>query len=301
MNTPGHEPLTPEERAWAQRLEREGPHGEPGPALDARILAAARAAVETPAASRPRHRSRWPVALGLAASVALAVGLAWRLRPLPEPVVYDEAASAATAESAMAVETAPAAADPAARATQPVGAPPPPSATAVPAPPAAQVQVPRARPAAAAEPAVPVVTDEAAQDTLDMVADPPASPAPPVPPAPPTTPALAPTPVGNAARTGAAKAAAAPQTGDAAAAQRRDAAQAEIAEAAAAAADAAGEPEEDVPPATADSPAVREAWLRRIRELQAAGRIDEARASLAEFMHRHPGHPLPDDLKPLAE
>ena len=79
-----HDPtsLNPEERELAQRLARLGPHGEPSPALDARILAAAQAA----AASAPvRHRRRWPVALGAVASLALALGIAWRLRPLPGP------------------------------------------------------------------------------------------------------------------------------------------------------------------------------------------------------------------------
>ncbi|MGN6513883.1 MAG: tetratricopeptide repeat protein [Lysobacteraceae bacterium] len=71
---------------------------------------------------------------------------------------------------------------------------------------------------------------------------------------------------------------------------------------AAAAADAAAgdEPPEDVPPATADAPAVREAWLQRIRELLASGQTDAARASLKEFVRRHPDAPLPDDLRALA-
>ena len=58
---------------------------------------------------------------------------------------------------------------------------------------------------------------------------------------------------------------------------------------------------EDVPPATADSPEVREAWLQRIRELAEAGNADDARASLEEFVRRYPNHPLPDDLRALLE
>ena len=44
MNPYPHEPLTPEERELAQLTARLPPHGEPSPALDARILAAAHAA-----------------------------------------------------------------------------------------------------------------------------------------------------------------------------------------------------------------------------------------------------------------
>ncbi|MEZ0469847.1 hypothetical protein [Luteimonas salinilitoris] len=83
--TQDRDPLTPEERALAERLAQASPRAEPSPALDARILAAARAtATETPSASvRPRRR-RWPATLGIAASLALAVGIAWQLRPLPQ-------------------------------------------------------------------------------------------------------------------------------------------------------------------------------------------------------------------------
>ena len=57
--------------------------------------------------------------------------------------------------------------------------------------------------------------------------------------------------------------------------------------------------EEDVPPATADAPEVRDAWLQRIRELAAAGKFDDARASLREFIRRWPDYPLPADLRAL--
>ncbi|MDH5821625.1 hypothetical protein QFW77_01270, partial [Luteimonas sp. RD2P54] len=61
--TADREPLTPEERDLAERLARSAPRARPSPALDARILAAARAA--RPAAGgggtgarsgRPRRR-----------------------------------------------------------------------------------------------------------------------------------------------------------------------------------------------------------------------------------------------------
>lgn len=56
---------------------------------------------------------------------------------------------------------------------------------------------------------------------------------------------------------------------------------------------------DDVPPATADAPEVRDAWLRRIEALQRDGRIDEARASLAEFRRRHPEAAIPPALQAL--
>lgn len=108
------EPLSPEERALAERLSRLDAHREPAPALDAAILAAARAAAKgdtstervvvepiaaaaaTPTAAsakdsppanastvvplRPRKpMSRWPLGLSLAASLVLAAGIGWRL------------------------------------------------------------------------------------------------------------------------------------------------------------------------------------------------------------------------------
>ena len=58
---------------------------------------------------------------------------------------------------------------------------------------------------------------------------------------------------------------------------------------------------EDVPPATVDSPQVRDAWLQRIRELVKSGKAEDARASLSEFVHRYPEYPLPDDLSALLD
>lgn len=88
-----HEPLTPEERALAQSLSRLGPHGGPSPDLDARILGAARAAVHgTPATGGqvPPSRRRWPLGMGVAASVLLAAGIAWQLRPMHDVPVASE-------------------------------------------------------------------------------------------------------------------------------------------------------------------------------------------------------------------
>ena len=90
-----HDVLTPEElaleRELAQRLARLGPQREPSPALDARVLAAAHAAVQ-PRAQR-RKPATWPTVFGLAASVVFALGLAWKLRPEPANVGSSQAAS----------------------------------------------------------------------------------------------------------------------------------------------------------------------------------------------------------------
>lgn len=110
------EPFNAEERDLAQRLARLGGPREPAAALDAMILAAARAAVSetaTPAAPaagtpveppadpkvaprRPRKPApRWPVGFGLAASVVLAASIGWRLQIDGDS--HSEAASAPTA------------------------------------------------------------------------------------------------------------------------------------------------------------------------------------------------------------
>ena len=63
--------------------------------------------------------------------------------------------------------------------------------------------------------------------------------------------------------------------------------------------DVGDDPGEDVPPATADSPEVRDAWLRRIGELLKQGKHDDAKASLAEFRRRYPDASLPPELRKL--
>lgn len=122
------EPLDAEERALAEGLARLSAGG-PSPALDASVLAAARDAVgapplhpkasrpETPRAHgahrRPRAKRRWPVAAGAVATLALAVGLAWQLRPTPNSDEFYRASEApasagsgpsAAAADAMSVE-----------------------------------------------------------------------------------------------------------------------------------------------------------------------------------------------------
>ncbi|MGX5730173.1 hypothetical protein ACWKWK_06520 [Pseudoxanthomonas beigongshangi] len=151
MNRRPTEPLDSEERLLADQLARLGPHGEPSSMLDARILAAAHDAV----AARPavRRKPRWPVAMGLAASALLAVGIAWQLRPVDE--MRSDGQVTALPEARMVVgEDAPAAADSSAAATHeelavaaPQAAPPAPAAVALPPTPAKPLVMPRQAPA----------------------------------------------------------------------------------------------------------------------------------------------------------
>jgi hypothetical protein len=128
MSHPFDEPLTPEERAMADRLARLGPRDGPSPALDAKILAAAHAAVA------PRRGRRWlalsgvPATLvtgaGMAAVLALAVGVVWQLRPsAPAPRAPRDEAGDFGFVTAEVIER-----------PEPAAAPPPPPAADVPAP-----------------------------------------------------------------------------------------------------------------------------------------------------------------------
>ncbi|SEK76265.1 hypothetical protein SAMN05428989_0754 [Pseudoxanthomonas sp. GM95] len=151
MTTP-REPLSPEERALAQRLGRGAGPAEPGPSLDARILAMAQAAVdadrtsETPVSSAPplvasapatastpeavaaptrpavmpsRRRPaqrRWTLGLGVAASVLLAVTISWQLRPQRTTErVYETGAASDAAPAPLLQNESPAPAAPMAK------------------------------------------------------------------------------------------------------------------------------------------------------------------------------------------
>lgn len=297
MTLPDPPSLTPEERDLAQRLAQSGPPSEPSPAVDARILAAARvAAASTPPAARSArqlpHR-RWPVALGLAASLVLAVGIAWQLRPLPETrtILSSEAPAASPAGSV--ATPAPVEPMPEARSRALVD-----SGTADPAP-AAKTREPASTPRKstrietrkiAGEPAEPaIVFDMPAQPSAAKTAAPVADDA-----APQAFESTAPS--RRAAPTSPPPAPAATQAQSAA----NEAARAAMA---GAATDAGSlhedEPADDVPPATADSPAVRDAWLQRIRGLVDDGDVAAARASLHEFVRRYPEFTLPEDLRAL--
>jgi hypothetical protein len=284
------QPLDHEERALAALLPR--PHGraEPGADLDARILADAQAALHPQPVARRARRS-WIGPTAVAASLMLAVGLAWQLRPPPAlpaaPVAEDAASADSDAMSMRAFEMPPSTPAPMTQA-RPMAAPPP----------EAMVSAPPARDAPAG---------------ISAPASVPVAPPPPAPPAPPAQ-AM----VGETAAVATPQAAepvrvqAAPMTKASANDARRERAAAsgiiaaETREEAQRAADAATldafvvtDAEEDVPPATADSPEVRDAWLRRIGELLEQGRTVEAQASLAEFKRRYPDATLPPELRKL--
>lgn len=272
--------LTSQERELAERLARLGPHAEPSPAMDARILAAARdAATATPTRGRPR----WPTLIGLAASLLLAVGLAWRLRPLPErpsPPPSAARSEARAAAQADAGATAPAATLPAAITDQKPAtdasanqAPQPEAANAAPATDAQRVDDAMSdRMAPRARDATPAMKTDDAPDAPAETQSPAAfgDVAAPAPPAPPVAPTM--------------QSESTPVVAD---------------EAARAAGASSDEPELDVPPATADAPEVREAWLQRIQALVDAGDIEGARASLHAFVARYPAYTLPENLRAL--
>ena len=131
MSRREREQLTPEEREMALRLSRLESGAAPSASLDAKILESARGGgvASTPSPASPtRPRRRWPVAMGLAASLLVAVGVAWQLRPQPDMQVLQappETARSVTAEP-IQVETpapAPAGAGPAPVAALPDQAP----------------------------------------------------------------------------------------------------------------------------------------------------------------------------------
>ena len=298
MKLPDSASLTPEERDLAQRIAQSGPPREPSPALDARILAAARVAAAAPSAATPTRqfpRRRWPVALGVAASLVLAVGVAWRLRPLPDTRTRypSEAPAASPARSAaapasveaMAEAQPPAATDSGVAGSAPAADTPPPAP--MPENPA-RVDMRKTAPAPV-EPAI--VFDQPAQSAAAKSA----------------TPSVAPV-AGEAApqafgSTAPARRAAAISPSPAQDAMQQSATNEAARAAMAGAADAGSlhddEPVDDVPPATADSPAVRDAWLQRIRGLVDDGDVAAARASLREFVRRYPTFARPEDLRAL--
>lgn len=108
------EPLTAEERAVSDVLARDRALPGPSPALDAAILGAARTAAGAPprgaAAPAPGVRTRRALrTLGLAASVVLAVGVAWQLRPgaAPDLVEFSEAPAVAVMSDRAPASAAP--------------------------------------------------------------------------------------------------------------------------------------------------------------------------------------------------
>lgn len=337
------EPFNAEERDLAQRLARLGGPREPAPALDSIILAAARAAVAEPAAAavstpdphtdskvtplRARKPApRWPLGMGLAASLVLAAGIGWRLQGDGE----GSSAESAIASAPMAEESVQAVIlEPQLQRTSPPPPPPladastdagsrradvaqTPMAKAAPAPsepefvadaPIAEVvaQPPTAPPAPDA--AAPASNAVAADDALDTVS-------------------VSGSRIAAEREVGAAEYTRAPLE------ERRQRAASQPAGKAAAGAAAAPAPSpqserarsivsntavdaearkerdgyifDERPPVTADSAEFRQAWLQRIRGHIAKSENDAARSSLQEFRRRYPDVELPEDLRKLA-
>lgn len=298
-----HDRLDPEERALADALARTGPHGLPPDALDARILAAARAAATPMAATR--RRVRMPVVLGIAASLVVAFVLVVQLRPLldppPAPATGMDGQRTGVAAGAAAERAAPV--------------------------PRRTRERPDGTAAAQAEAAA-VGADEKGETRVDMVAppvdlpartteatDPAPAPAPAAPPPPPptapgaaATPQAATAPEAFPAPAPAADAPDVPADSAERSARLYERAAAVEAEAEATATQQASEPmaaaDAAMAPPAGDSDALaarRDAELARIRVLRDAGELAAARAALAAWRQRWPGAEVPADLRALAE
>jgi len=319
MNRP--DPLTPEERELARLLGRPSATG-PAPAIDEAVLAAARTAVEAPAADAAtwtlppdtavparRPRSRLPAVFGLAASVIFAVGIAWQLKPEDPPAPPLAEPVAAPASSTAVTGTAPAK----------EAAPPPPPAAAPPV-----VQQPRAAKTTALEPA-PAAAPPATERGRDMSSPRPEAIAAPAPPAP--APVQAPAPMMSAPAPQAASAyamdtsepaldsvvvtgstleRAAPRAALKNAPPAKPAPSAPGVMRRAATPMAAPASPDDAVQAlhqavAADASLPRKQWLKRIRERRDAGDVDTARASLERYLQQYPEVRIPRDLRQLLE
>ncbi|GAB2611687.1 hypothetical protein [Novilysobacter erysipheiresistens] len=265
------DPLSPEERELAARLARIGPHGEPSPALDARILGAAQtAAARKPDRSRQR---RWPAWAGIAATLALALGAVWQLRPVQEVSVELEE----TPVQLLIRKPA----EPTPEPMRPIA---PPKATVVPPPPAQvrATKVPSPLPRTAPQaPEPPVVFDE--PSPMDVM-PPPAAPAPP-----PSQPAPEATTTAGSRAARAMSAAPASVQAEAAASDAPVSATGR----------AATVTVTDLPVAS-DSQLPPVDWIERIRQRRDTGDLASARASLALLRRDYPQLPLPDDVRAIA-
>jgi hypothetical protein len=324
------DPLDPAERQLADALARTAPPSGPSSELDATILASARdaarhAAPDTaggaPASVQPaaanagqRRRRRTPAWLrggAVAATLVIAFGVAWQMRPQFGPTSADEAPAAVTAapqaaDAAASPEAVQTRRPPAARRTPgPAGQAghaeptPPRPGTSIPGAAAgsAAAQAEANRSAAASREAAKAAADRVLSERQAKAPAPAPSIAPdqPEPAAAPPAPPPAPSPArARALATEPPSRAAAPRPATPVPA-------ASAADTRAEAHDESGvdQPLDDIPPASVESPAVREAWLARIRELVASERYGEARDSFGEFQRRYPDAPVPEDLRAL--
>lgn len=134
-------------------LYRKLPQNEPSPALDAAVLRAAADAVSSQhSPTSPGHSSarttrnglpRWLIGLGSAATLVLAVGLAWRMRSMPQvespPPVTQEVTAQASSNSVMDESRVSASAG----LLAPAATPPPPPMPAMQPPPPRIIQADR--------------------------------------------------------------------------------------------------------------------------------------------------------------
>lgn len=310
MNHRPTEPLSAEERELAALLGRVGPHGEPSPSLDAKILAAAHDAVARDGARKLARRRRWPAITGLAASVLIAAGIGWQLLPRHEAAMQVGEAPAAVAAIDGHAEAADAAA---AGPVAPPPPPPPPESKPSP-PPIKQLAPPRAASLPApAEPArerryeaPPAVVAE--PRPTDIVSSPVAAlPPPPPPPAPPApasvvmeqaprafAPAAAPTPAFERKQARASEAAAGAEAKAKAAAN--DSATLDSVVVSGSRTD---EPDVLGIEVEADTHLAKRDWLHRIELRRTQGDTDGARESLRLFVKKYPRATLPSDLRGL--
>ncbi|HDS1075974.1 TPA: hypothetical protein QDZ65_003036 [Stenotrophomonas maltophilia] len=323
------EPLTPEERELARLLGRRAEQAPPA-ALDAAILAAARAAVDAPgtdvaaapeAPGKQRTGPRWSAVFGIAASMVFAIGIAWQLRPEPPLVpagetaaaapaaaedvaVADQAAGSGSADSAVVV------AEPAAASAAPESAP----VSAAPAPAIARAHKPApAKTAEVPAQAARSMAADAAADTSFAALPPAPAAAPPAPPAPAAY--SAPAPASAPAASGAMKArtAAAPAANAAEAERAQALDRVEITsmkrEAPSRSApgimrrgsDAGLSADAVQAEVDADARLPRRQWLQKIRARRDDGQRDLARASLERYVQQYPEARLPRDLRPLLD
>lgn len=318
------EPLTPEERELARLLGRRAEQAPPA-ALDAAILAAARAAVDAPAADAvaspeaprtQRTRPRWPAVFGIAASMVFAIGIAWQLRPEPPPVPAGEAAVAAApaaAEDVAAADQAAerSAADSAVATAEPAAAPAAPEAAPVAAPAPAIARASKPAPAGTAEAPAQAARSMAADAAADtsFAALPPAPAAAPAaaPPAPPAPTAY------SAPASLMARSAGTPESNSVQAEQAPALDRVEITsmkrEAPSRSApgimrrgsDAGLSADAVQAEVDADARLPRRQWLQKIRTRRDDGQRDLARASLERYMQQYPEARLPRDLRPLLD
>lgn len=315
------EPLTPEERELARLLGRRVEQAPPA-ALDATILAAARAAVQAPPADAPgagsvrarRPRRHWPAVFGVAASMVFAIGITWQLRPEPPAVpAHDAQITAPRVAGEVAAEVA---AQPAEGPTRPSPAEPA-IASAPPAPPAPVAAPKPAAPARSSAPQTPAptvaarakaaaqATERAAADTAapPPAAEPPAAVAYSAP-----LPAAAPAPPSLEARDAVAPLSGAMEAAPASAGQRGDTTTLKRAAPLRSApgvmrrgSDAALSATAVQAEVAADAQLPRRQWLQKIRERRDEGQRDIARASLERYVQQYPESRLPRDLRPLLD